>query len=415
MTRRSTWLRVAATALIASLPVTQPRADSAPPEASLVKTGEYLVTAGNCISCHSKPGAAPFAGGVKFTTQFGTIYSTNITADLETGIGGWTEEQFRRAMREGIRPDGEHLYPVFPYTAFTMLTDSDVSAMFAYLRSLPASRAPAPENQLSFPFNQRWLLSIWKKMFFQEQRFSTNTNQSAQWNRGAYLVEALGHCGACHSPRNFLGAERASAAFTGGRHFDEIPDGRIRSWSAVNLTSAPSGLGPWSVEDIKAYLEAGLNAYAASFGPMNDVIMNSTRHLADADLQAIAVYLKSLPPQAPDSGSQADDAVLEEGEVLYRIHCATCHLPTGKGAVETGPSLVGNPVVQASDPASLINVILFGLELPKSPPAQRTRMEPYEGELSDAEIAALASFLRSAWGHRSGAVSADQVAEQRAD
>jgi mono/diheme cytochrome c family protein len=413
MTSRSMRLCVTAAVLIAVLPMARSWADSGTLDVPLARKGEYLVTAGNCTSCHSKPGAAPFAGGVKFTTAFGTIYSTNITPDPETGIGRWTEEQFRRAMREGIRPNGEHLYPAFPFTAFTKLTDADVSAMFAYLRSLPAARARAPENQLSFPFNQRWLLGVWKMLFFTDSRLATDTSKSAQWNRGAYLVEALGHCGACHSPRNFLGAERASLALTGGTYFDTIPGGQTRRWSAVNLTPAPAGLGPWSVDDIKAYLKTGLNAYATSFGPMNDVIANSTRHLADADLHAIAAYLKGLSPQEQDAGRNADDDVLWEGEALYSIHCATCHLPTGKGAIETGPSLVGNPVVQAGDAASLINVILFGPELPASPPVQRTRMEPYDGKLSDAEIAALTSFLRSSWGHRSGAVSADRVAEQR--
>lgn len=408
-------MRLYATAatLIALLPMAQSWADSAALDVAPTSKGEYLVTAGNCTSCHSIPGAAPFSGGVKLTTAFGTIYSTNITPDTETGIGRWTEEQFRRAMREGVRPNGEHLYPAFPYTAFTKLTDADVSAMFAYLRSVPAASAVAPKNQLSFPFDQRWLLGAWKMLFFTNSRFATDASKSAQWNRGAYLVEALGHCGACHSPRNFLGAERASLALTGGSYFDTIPGGQTRPWSAVNLTPAPSGLGPWSVDDIKAYLKTGLNTYATSFGPMNDVIANSTRHLADADLHAIAAYLKGLPPQEQDAGPQADDDVLREGEALYSIHCATCHLPTGQGAIETGPSLVGNPVVQASDAASLINVILFGPELPASPPVQRTRMEPYDGKLSDAEIAALTSFLRSAWGHRSGAVSADRVAEQR--
>lgn len=415
MMSRSIRFHITAAALLAALSMTRSWADSPTPDVALIKKGEYLVTAGNCTSCHSKPGAAPFAGGVKFTTQFGTIYSTNITPDPETGIGRWTQVQFRRAMREGVRPNGEHLYPAFPYPAFTKLTDSDVNAMFAYLGSLPAVRTRAPENQLSFPFNQRWLLGAWKTMFFADNRFATDTNKSAEWNRGAYLVEALGHCGACHTPRNVLGAERASAALTGGTYFDTIPGGQIRPWSAVNLTPASSGLGSWSVDEIKAYLKTGWNPYATSFGPMNDVIMNSTRYLSDADLYALAIYLKDLSPREQDAGPQADDDVLREGEALYSVHCATCHLPTGKGAIETGPSLVGNPVVQASDAASLINVILFGVELPKSPPVQRTRMEPYEGKLSDTEIAALASFLRSAWGHRSGVVSADQVAEQRGD
>lgn len=413
MTRASMRPCAISAALVALVFMAQSWADSSTADVSLLERGEYLVTAANCTSCHSKSGAAPFAGGVKFTTQFGTIYSTNITADPETGIGHWTQAQFRRAMRQGVRPNGEHLYPVFPYTAFAKLTDSDVNAMFAYLRSLPPVRARAPENQLSFPFNQRWLLGLWKMMFFEERRFESDVSRSAEWNRGAYLVEALGHCGACHSPRNFLGAQRASAALTGGTYLDTVPGGRIRPWSAVNLTPAASGLGPWSVDDLEAYLKMGINPYATSFGPMNDVITNSTRHLRDRDLRAIAVYLKGLSPQEPDAVPKADDDVLEEGAALYSIHCATCHLPTAKGAAETGPSLVGNPVVQASDAASLINVILFGPELPTSPPAQRTRMDPYENRLSDEEIAALASFVRSAWGHRGGAVSADQVAKQR--
>ena len=413
MTSRSMRLRVTASALVALLPMTQSWAKNPTLDLSLTRRGEYLATAANCTSCHSEPGAAPFAGGVKFTTQFGTIYSTNITPDRETGIGRWTEEQFRRAMREGIRPNGEHLYPAFPYTAFTKLTDSDVSAIFAYLKTLPATRARAPKNQLSFPFNQRWLLGAWKRLFFEDNRFATDAGRSAEWQRGAYLVEALGHCGACHTPRNFLGAERASAALTGGTYLDTIAGGRIRPWSAVNLTPAPSGLGSWSVDEIKAYLKTGSNAYATSFGPMNDVIMNSTRHLSDADLRAVAIYLKGLSPKEQDTGPKADNDVLGEGEALYDTHCATCHLPTGKGSIETGPALAGNPVVQAADAASLINVILSGPELPNPPPVQRTRMEPYEGSLSDAEIAALASFLRSTWGHRSGAVSADQVAAQR--
>ena len=346
--------------------------------------------------------------------QFGTIYSTNITPDSETGIGRWTEDQFRRAMREGISADGRHLYPAFPYTAFAKLNDSDVNALFAYLKTLSPVRYRAPENDMSFPFSQRWLMGIWKALYFDDERYAPVAAKSAEWNRGAYLVEALGHCGACHSPRNFLGAEQASAAFTGGTYLDKVPGGQIRSWSAVNLTSAPSGLGPWAEEDVVAYLKTGLNSFATAFGPMNEVIMNSSRHLSDADLRAIAVYLKSLPPQEQEGGPEPDDEVLREGEGLYGIHCATCHLPTGKGAIDTGPAMVGNPVVQAADPASLINSILYGPELPDPPPpAQRPHMEAYDGKLSDEEIAALATYMRGSWGNRGGAVTPDQVAEQR--
>lgn len=407
-------IAVAALVLIATsvLPGSFSEASSA--AASLTNRGEYLVIAGNCISCHSKPGGKPFAGGVAFTTPFGTVYSTNITPDANTGIGRWTEEQFGRALREGIRPNGDHLYPVFPYTAFTKLSDEDVSAIFAYFQTVPPVRYSAPDNELSFPFSWRGLLVVWNKLFFDAGRYAPDTTKSPEWNRGAFLVEALGHCGACHSPRNFLGAERASLALTGGRYLDKVPSGAVRPWSAVNLTQAKSGLAAWSPDDITAYLKTGLNSYATSFGPMNEVIMNSTRHLTDADVRAMAVYLKSIPAQEPEAPSVLADAQRSEGAALYEIHCATCHLPTGLGAPETGPALSGNPVVQAADPASLINVILFGPQLPNPPPPlQRQHMEGYEAKLGDEEVAALASFMRSAWGNRAGIVSTDQVAAQR--
>jgi mono/diheme cytochrome c family protein len=389
-------------------------AQSSSADPALANRGKYLATAANCISCHSKPGGRPFAGGLPFKTPFGTVYSTNITPDARTGIGRWTEDQFRRALREGIRPNGEHLYPAFPYTAFTQVPDEDLHAIFAYLKTVPPTSDRAPGDDLSFPFNQRRLMAIWNELFFAAARFAPDATHSPEWNRGAYLIEALGHCGACHSPRNILGAERAGLAFTGGRYFDKVPSGEIRPWSAVNLTQAKSGLASWSLGDIAAYLKTGLNAYATSFGPMNEVIVNSTRHLTDADLRAMAVYIKSLPAQNEGTPSKLTAAASSEGAALYEIHCATCHLPSGKGAPETGPALAGNPVVQADDPASLINVILFGPQLPTPPPPiQRQHMEAYEDKLSDGEIAALAGYLRTTWENRGGSVSAQQVAAQR--
>lgn len=414
MSRRLVRIAAAVVGSIVAAPFAPVWSEGLTTQFSEIELGRYLATAGNCVSCHSSPGQSEFAGGVPFETQFGTIYSTNITPDIETGIGSWTEAQFRGAMREGIRANGEHLYPVFPYTAFTKLSDSDVDALFAYLQTVPPARAHAPENDLSFPFNQRWLMAAWKTLFFDAARFTAETERSAEWNRGAYLVEALGHCGACHTPRNFLGAERADWALSGGTYLDEVPGGQVRPWSAVNLTSAASGLVSWSVEDTAAYLKTGVNAYASTFGPMNKVIMNSTRHLADADIRAMAVYLESLPPKEQDVGRMASDKVLRTGQNLYTIHCGTCHLPTGKGAIDTGPPVAGNPVVQAADPASLINSILYGPELPNPlPPVRWKHMEAYGDQLSDEEVAALASFLRSSWGNRGGAVSADQVAAQR--
>lgn len=381
-----------------------------------VERGKYLALAGNCASCHTAAGAGFMAGGVAFETPFGRIYSTNITPDADTGIGDWTGQQFLNSMRQGTRPDGEHLYPVFPYTAFTKVSDEDIVALFAYLKSIPAVRQETPENEISFPFNQRSLMSVWKAMYFDEGAYEPDDSESEDWNRGAYLVDALAHCSACHSPRNFLGAEQPDLAMTGGVYTDKVPGGALRPWSAPNLTSAPNGLGGWPLEEVVAYLKTGLNTYVETFGPMNEVILNSTRHLSDGDVNAMAVYLKSLPPHETDAKPAVKDSVLGMGRTVYNLHCGTCHLPTGLGDAESAPRLGGGSlVVRASDPASLINVILYGPELPDPPlPTKRRKpMEEFQYLLTDDEVAALASYLRSTWGNTGGEVMAKQVTEQR--
>lgn len=382
-----------------------------------VERGRYLAAAGNCAACHTTAGGDLLAGGVAFATPFGKIYSTNITPDAATGIGNWTGEQFLQSMRKGVRPNGEHLYPVFPYTAFTKITDEDVASLFAYLKSVPAVSAAPPQNELSFPFNQRALMFVWKALFFEEGAYKPNAAQSAEWNRGAYLVDALGHCSACHSPRNFLGAESSSMAMTGGEYTDKVRGGELRPWSAPNLTSASNGLGSWPVEEITAYLKTGRNSFLETFGPMNEVIMNSTRHLAEADVHAMSTYLKSLPANEGDVKAAANAEILREGETVYNVHCGTCHLPTGLGGPgeDAGARLAGGSlVVQASNPASLINVILYGPEAPNPPLVKRWKaMEAFGDKLTDEEVAALASYLRSAWDNKGGAVTVDQVARQR--
>jgi mono/diheme cytochrome c family protein len=384
--------------------------------AARMERGHYLATAGNCTSCHTREGGQPFTGGLAFATPFGTLYSTNITPDVDTGIGKWSEQEFARAIRAGVRPNGEHLYPAFPYPAFTKLTDEDVAALFAYLRSLAPVKYAAPANELRFPFNQRWTLGMWKMLYFVEGRFTPDVARSAEWNRGAYLVEGLGHCGACHSPRNFLGAESSDLAMSGGEYSDKVAEGTVRSWSTPNLTAAPDGLRSWPIEDLAAYLKTGRNTFAETYGPMNEVIMNSTRHLSDADVHAMATYLKGLPGNKVKAPANANADVLQAGETLYNVHCGTCHLPTGLGgdAESSGARLAGNPVVQAGNPASLINIILYGPQLPNPPLPKRWKlMEGFGDKLADDEVAALASFLRSAWGNVGGAVSTDQVAKQR--
>ena len=381
-----------------------------------IERGKYLALAGNCASCHTTENGEFMAGGLPFETPFGKIYSTNITPDSGTGIGNWTGGQFLDSMRRGVRPNGEHLYPVFPYTAFTKITNEDVAALFAYLKSIPAIRQETKENEVSFPFNQRWLMSVWKMVYFDERVYETDKSKSAEWNRGAYLVNALAHCSACHSPRNLLGAENSDMAMTGGVFFDKVPSGSVRPWSSPNLTSAPSGLGLWVHEEVTAYLRTGRNSFVETFGPMNEVIMNSTRNLNDVDINAMTIYLKSLPSKETDTGSTANNKVLGMGRTLYNLHCGTCHLPTGLGDEEVAPRLAGGSlVVQTSNPASLINVILDGPESPDPPlPAKwRNPMEDFRYLLDDEEIAALASYVRNSWGNTAGKVTAKQVAKQR--
>jgi mono/diheme cytochrome c family protein len=382
----------------------------------VVEQGRYLAIAGNCVSCHTRQGGQLFAGGLPFDTPFGTLYSTNITPDPGTGIGKWSEKDFLGALRSGLRPNGEHLYPAFPYTAFTKLSDADAHALFVYLKTLKPVQSAAPENKLRFPYSQRWLLGMWKTLFFTEGRFVSDKSKPTQWNRGAYLVQALTHCDACHAARNFLGAEGADPVMSGGEYTAAVPGGEQRTWSTPNLTSAPVGLQSWSAEDITQYLKVGRNAFAETFGPMNEVIMNSTRNLSEADVQAMAAYLKSLPASAAESVAKASPDVMQSGETLYNVHCGTCHLPTGLGNQDenSGARLVGSPVIQASNPASLINIIIYGPPLPN--PALPKRWKPMEGfgdKLADDEVAALATFLRATWGNTAGPVTADQVAKQR--
>jgi mono/diheme cytochrome c family protein len=386
--------------------------------AELEEAGAYLVRAGNCVSCHSAEGGEPYAGGLAFETPYGTLYSTNITPDPATGIGAWSLEDFTRAMREGERPDGEHLYPVFPYTSFTRVSDEDIAAIYAYLNTLaPVSYTP-PENELAFPYDQRWALGLWKALFFEAGRFAEQPGKSAQWNRGAYLVEGLGHCAECHTPRNFLGARDDDLAFTGASYETRV-EGRLSTWSASNLTAHSSGLAMWSEDDLSGYLKLGFSARAGVFGPMNEVVVNSTRHLTSEDVAAMSVYLKSLPANAVSTEAKADEAVLRAGSIQYDIHCGTCHLPTGEGSAETGPPVLGSPVVLDADPSSLINITLYGAQLPETAPSTQwqargwKRMEEYASKLSDEQAAALLTYMRSAWGHEAGAVTAEQVAAQR--
>jgi len=383
------------------------------PDAS-AEQGAYLAKAGNCYACHTARDENPYAGGVAFQTPFGTLYSTNITPHPETGIGSWRFEDFRRAMREGLRPNGEHLYPAFPYTDFAQISDSDLASLYLYFRSVESFDARARENELSFPYSQRALLSPWKFLFHDQATFEPDPSQSDEWNRGAYLVEALGHCGACHTPRNALGAERADLALSGAVIQDKVKLGFYRDWAATNLTNSPRGLASWSEEDIVAYLKAGQNDKAVVHGPMVEVVMHSTQHLTDTDLHAMAIYLKAQESVEHVIESVPSDERLAAGELVYTVHCGSCHLPDGTGDSGLGVTLNQNPIIQADDPSSLINVILYGPHLPGPPfTVNRTTMKMFGKRLSDDEIAAVSSYLRVNFGNRADAVDAAQVKRQR--
>ncbi|MDY6949145.1 MAG: cytochrome c [Pseudomonadota bacterium] len=380
--------------------------------AATIERGKYLATAGNCISCHTRPDGVAFAGGRAFSTPFGTIYSTNITPDDETGIGTWKAEDMRRAMHEGVAPDGRRLFPAFPYTSFTKVTDADVDAIHAYLQSLKPVRYTPPDNGILFW--QRWPMRLWNAFFFEPGRFTPDASQTDEWNRGAYLVDGLGHCSACHTPRNRFMAEVSSRAYAGGSGImEEVAKDQLRPWSGANLTSAKEGLAAWSVGDLTKYLKTGFSARAGTFGPMNDVIVNSTREMTTEDVRAMAVYIKSLP--AHDSATAtvtADQA--KAGESIYKARCEKCHMSSGRGGMFTAPPLSGSAVVQTDDPASLLNIVLFGPTVPKevSLGAWET-MKGYHEILSDDDTAKLANYLRGSWGNRGRPVTAEDVKRQR--
>lgn len=374
----------------------------------LVERGEYLVRASNCVSCHTTPGGKVFAGGVPFPTDFGTIYSTNITPDPETGIGGWTLQQFSDALRRGVRPNGEHLYPAFPYTSFTLLEDADVEALYAYFMSIRPVKEPNRPNELKFPFSRRSLMKVWKALFFEERRFTPDPARSPEWNRGAYLVEGAAHCSACHSPRNMLGAEKTELAYTGGV-LHEIVDDRVVERAAPNLTPSPLGLGAWSEDDIANYLKYGSSTRTRLMGTMNEVVLNSTRYLTEEDTRAMAVYLKSLPARGKPAPAPDKD-LMARGSRLYDIHCGTCHLPTGLGSEDTAPPLQGSALAQAPRPSSLVDLVINGPRLPPEEPSSRWRsypwqsMQPFGQKLSDEDAAALLTFVRNSWGNAAGVV-----------
>jgi mono/diheme cytochrome c family protein len=391
--------------LIALLPLIAAGGAAAEPDNYVdIARGKALVTAGDCVACHTAPGGTPFAGGLPLQTPFGVIMTPNITPDNATGIGNWSANDLARAMHEGRRPGGTYLYPAFPYPYYTKVSRTDVEAIYAYLRSLPAVANSVNRNTLPFPFNIRPSMSGWNALFFTPGTFAADPRRSDEFNRGAYLAEGLGHCGACHTPFNAFGASKASQYLQGNQ---------IDNWTAPNITNdMHAGLGKWSVDDIVQYLKTGQTRFSLASGPMKDVIENSTSKMPDADLKAIAVYLKErgavgAPAPVPLASS---DPRMQAGEAIFTDTCSACHMRSGAGVEHMFPKLAGNVVAAQDDPASLIRIVIAGGRAAATDERPTSPAMPSLGyRLDNDEVAAVVTYVRNSWGNAASPVSADTV------
>lgn len=363
--------------------------------------GKYQVALGDCEGCHGKN----LAGGVVLTTPFGKMVTPNITPDKETGIGNYTAEDFRQAMKNGIAPGNKLLYPAMPYPSYARMSDADVAALWAYMRTVKPVKKSIHVNQLKFPFNLRVMMRGWNMLFFAPAPYANNPAKSAAWNRGAYLVSGAGHCGACHTPKNAFGADKATA----------LTGAALQGWFAPDLTSDQgAGLGSWSAADIVEYLQTGRNNRSAATGPMAEAVENSTSKMNDADLKAIAVYLKDLPASRGNGGGATGiEAQMKSGAVLYDISCAACHDRNGKGSL-IFPALAGNPNVRQVRAETIVRMVLAGgkgAATAKAPTGPG--MPSFAWRLNDSQVADILTYVRNNWGNRAPAVSPETVGRIR--
>ena len=399
--------------------------NSAPPHATTIgnaaqiERGQYLARVGNCIACHSAKGAAPLAGGRRIDTPFGGVFSSNLTPDPETGLGRWTPDDFWQALHHGRSKGGRLLVPAFPYNHTSVISREDSDALLAWLQSLPAvHQAPTPHT-LMWPVGTQPALAVWRSLFFKPTPFVAEAGQSAEWNRGAYLVQGLGHCAACHSPRNALGASGSVNDLSGGL----MP---IVNWYAPNLTrESETGLASTSLPEIVRLLGTGSSAQAQTSGPMAEVVQHGLQYMSPSDLQAVAVYLKSRARavqalEAPARRAAVSPRVAEMGLKTYERHCAQCHGDQGEGVrtatgQEAYPALAGNRAVQLTNPTNLVQMVLYGGYSPATTGhPQPFGMPPFVLELDDRDIAAVLTHLRTQWGNTGAEVTPLQVNRIRA-
>lgn len=393
---------------------------------ALVAQGEYIARAGDCVACHTAPGGKPFAGGLAIESGLGTIFSTNITPDKQTGIGNYTEAEFVDAVRNGVRADGAHLYPAMPYPSYHKIADDDMHALYAYfMKGVEPVSNKAPETALSFPFSQRWGMWFWNLAFDAPSDAPKTVAGLSDVQRGQYLVEGLGHCGSCHTPRGLAMQEKAYDTSS----TDYLSGGDLNGWTVPSLrgkgTEGPGIIG-WSQQDIVDYLGMGRNRFAAVGGEMTSVVQHSMSFMNDGDLNAIAAYLKTLAPQTAAKGSKpassADETIakltagkdLSLGERLYLDNCGACHFVTGKGGPKVFPEIDGASVVNAESPTGLIHTILAGAATPSTARAPSVLTMPgFSNRMNDEEVAALATFIRGGWTNNAGAVTAAEVKKVR--
>ncbi len=385
-----------------------------------IEKGRYLALAGNCMACHTTRGGAPLAGGRRIDTPFGGVYSSNLTPDPETGLGRWTAQDFWQAMHRGRSKDSRLLAPAFPYNHTSVITRDDSDAIFAWLSSLPAVVQPQSPHTLAWPFGTQPALAVWRSLFFEPSPFQADKAQSAEWNRGAYLVQGLGHCAACHSPRNALGASGPVHDLSGGL----MP---VANWYAPDLTrDAESGMASTPLPQIVQLLRTGASSTAQTSGPMGEVVQHSLQHLNDADLQAMAVYLKSRAQSTPQTASAQPQTarislqVATQGAKVYERQCLQCHGEQGEGVKTVSgdvayPALAGNRAVLLQDPTNLVQLVLYGGYGPATQGHPRPfGMPPAVLELDDRDIAAVLTHLRTRWGNQAGEVTPLQVNRIRA-
>jgi len=374
----------------------------------LVERGRYLAVAADCAACHTKQGGKLYAGGVALETPFGTLVGPNITPDPEAGIGAWTDDEFVAALHDGRGRGGIRLYPAMPYPDYTKMTREDALAIRAYLQTVDPVPDKIEPNQLPFPFSIRTSLLAWNILNFKPGGLEPDSSKPAEWNRGRYLVDALGHCGACHTPKTIMGADKDS---------DYLQGGVLQGWFAPNITAdGRKGIGRWSVEEIVNYLKTGANPYAIATDGMSEEVVHSSSNMTDEDLNAIAVYLKSLVPaqETAPPAIAASDARMVAGQAIYKDNCAGCHTDAGTGSPSLFARLAGSHAVQSDDPTTLIRVVLGGSQGVATASAPTAPAMPSFGwRLNDAQAASAVTYIRNAWGNAASAVSTDQVSAVR--